>query len=259
MSENSSSLPTIQMLWVEGRLSRLERLSMASFIANGHPVDLYTYGLDNDPPQGVRLLDAATILPESMRFRDKAAVGHGSLATFSNLFRFTLLYEHGGIWCDADTVCLKPLIFADDMPMFFSSEHVMEQSEGKSRVAAKTNNGAIKIPPKHPLMAKCLEKYNQIDLQKKQWGEAGPGVIRSAVEELGLTQFVLRPEVFCPIPQWETTSLLFGARTITPSAFAIHFWNEILRWNFFNKDESYDLHSVYERLCRHYLREEHGS
>lgn len=259
MSESRMSFPTIQMLWVEGRLSRLERLSMASFLACGHPVDLYTYGLENEPPQGVRVLDAAGILPASKRFRDKAAVGYGSLATFSNLFRFTLLYEHGGIWCDADTVCLKPLTFAHDMPMFFSSEHAREESDGKARIVVKINNGAIKIPPRHPLMEKCLEKYHQINLQNKQWGDAGPGVIRSAVEELGLTQFVLRPEVFCPIPHWETSSLLFGARTITPSAFAIHFWNEIFRWNFFNKDETYDRHSIYERLCRHYLHEEHDS
>lgn len=247
------------MLWVEGRLSRLERLSMASFIACGHPVTLYTYGLENDPPPGVEVKEASSILPGSIRFREKAAVGYGSHATFSNLFRFTLLHTLGGIWCDSDMVCLKPLIFADGMPLFISSEHAMEQSNGKSRMLAKTNNGAIKVPPKHALMERCLEKFHQVDLLKKQWGDAGPGVIRSAAEELGLTQFVLHPEIFCPVPHWETTSLLFGARTITPNAFCIHFWNEILRWNFFDKNARYDQHSIYERLCRHYLREENGS
>jgi hypothetical protein len=256
MSESGTNLPTIQMLWVEGRLSRLERLSLASFLACGHPVDLYTYGLDNDPPPGVRVLDAGNILPRSKCFRDKTTEGYGSLATFSNLFRFTLLYEHGGIWCDADTVCLKPLSFAEGMPMFFSSEHAMEQAHGKSRILAKTNCGAIKVPPRHQVMEICLEKYHRLDLDKKQWGEAGPGVVRSAVEEAEATQYVLRPEIFCPVPWWETTSLLFGAATIAPHAYAIHFWNEIFRRNFFDKDARYDRYSVYERLCRHYLHEE---
>jgi len=30
----------VQMLWIGPRLSNLERLSMASFLANGHPVRL---------------------------------------------------------------------------------------------------------------------------------------------------------------------------------------------------------------------------
>jgi len=31
----------VQMLWIGPRLSDLERLSMASFLANGHPVRLF--------------------------------------------------------------------------------------------------------------------------------------------------------------------------------------------------------------------------
>jgi hypothetical protein len=244
------------MLWVEGRLSRLERLSMASFIACGHPVDLYTYGLDNDPPPGVRVLDAGNILPRSRCFRDNSAEGYGSLATFSNIFRFTLLFEHGGIWCDADFVCLKPLVFATDMPMLFSSEHVMKRNNDMAGMQVRPNNGVIKVPPKHRLMEVCIEKYHQIDLEKKQWGEAGPGVITAAIEEIGATHYILRPEILCPVPWWETASLLFGATTIHPRAFAVHFWNEILRRNFFDKNARYDPHSIYERLCRHYLHEE---
>jgi hypothetical protein len=257
MTPTDTTRPPIRMLWVEGRLSRLERLSMASFLACGHPVELYTYGLDNDPPKGVAVLDAAAIVPAARRFTCQGNVGYGSQATFSNLFRFTLLYELGGIWCDTDMVCLKPLLFAAERPMFFASELARENREGRLQDFAKITSGALKVPAKHPLMERCLEKFARIDLATMEWGEAGPGIVRSAVEELGLAEYVLHPEVFCSVPHWETPSLLFGARAISPNAFAIHFWNEILRWNFFDKDAPYDRHSIYERLARHYLPDEY--
>lgn len=255
---DSTPLPIVQMLWIEGRLSRLERLSMASFIACGHPVDLYTYGLDNAPPAGVRVLDAASILPAAQRFTYKGGVGYGSHATFSNLFRYTLLHERGGIWCDADMVCLKPLLFSGEKPMFFASELAIDNANGKTRHIAKTTSCAIQVPAKHRLMELCLEKYHRIDLANMQWGDAGPGLLRAAVDELALTQYIVHPDIFCPVPHWETPSLLFGVRTLTPNAYVVHFWNEVLRWNFFDKDMAYDRHSLYERLCRRYLPDEHG-
>lgn len=260
MSESRMSFPTIQMLWIEGRLSRLEKLSMASFLANGHPVDLYTYGLENEPPKGVRVLDASRIIPTDRLFKHKGNIGFGSWGTFSDLFRFTLLYEHGGVWCDSDVVCLKPLTFADRMPVFLASEPAVEKlGDGTTRPGALATTCVLCSPPGHRFMEICLEKFHAIDFDNMRWAASGPGVVQDAVKELGLSQQVLHPEIICPVPPWEASSLLFGVRPISPSAYAIHFWNEVLRWNFFNKDESYDRHSIYERLCRHYLHEEHDS
>jgi hypothetical protein len=65
---------TISMFW-SGPLSAMERLSMASFVANGHPVDLYSYGELAALPDGVRLRDAADILPASECFVSPRAEG----------------------------------------------------------------------------------------------------------------------------------------------------------------------------------------
>ncbi len=247
------------MLWVEGRLSRLEKLSMASFLACGHPVELYTYGLDDDPPTGVVVRDATEIVPAAKRFRHGSGMGYGSWATFSDVFRFTLLYERGGIWCDTDMVCLKPLLFSGDSDVLFASEHVMESRGGKTHTRAYPNTGMIRVPARHRLMEVCLDKCRGMDLPRAQWAASGPGVLRAVIEEQGATQHVLHPDIFCSIPHWEFTSLLFGARAISPNAYAIHFWNEVLRWNFFDKDARYDKHSIYERLSAHYLGATHGA
>jgi hypothetical protein len=102
----------IQMLWI-GELSKLERMALASFVANGHIVHLYAYDELAGVPAGVQVIDAREILPEERIFRygPEAGAGEGSLANFANLFRYKLLYERGGWWVDADVVCLRPFDF----------------------------------------------------------------------------------------------------------------------------------------------------
>ena len=51
-------LPVIHMFWHGAPLSRVERLCLASFVANGHPVHLYVYDEPAGVPAGVRLRDA---------------------------------------------------------------------------------------------------------------------------------------------------------------------------------------------------------
>jgi len=43
----------IQSLWVGQRLSSMERLSIQSFLKNGHPFHLFAYNEIEDLPEGV--------------------------------------------------------------------------------------------------------------------------------------------------------------------------------------------------------------
>lgn len=97
----------INMFWHGPTLSRVERLSMVSFLANGHNVRLHVYDEPSGVPAGVELVDAGAVLPESSVFR----YPNGSVAGFANWFRYRLLHEQGGIWSDTDVVCLKPFDF----------------------------------------------------------------------------------------------------------------------------------------------------
>ena len=104
------------MLWIGERLSNLERLSIASFLANGHAVHLYTYGDVDRVPPGVVRCDANKILPESAVFTYAGGFGKGSPSAFANGFRYKLLLERGGMYSDTDIVCLRPFAFAEEMP-----------------------------------------------------------------------------------------------------------------------------------------------
>src|SRR5690348_5090275 len=104
-------LDVIQGLWVGDRLSTMERLSIASFLALGHEYHLYVYRPVANVPAGTCVKDAREILPESMIFQYRK---RPSYAGFANFFRYKLLLDRGGWWVDTDAVCLRALDFADD-------------------------------------------------------------------------------------------------------------------------------------------------
>jgi hypothetical protein len=251
--DNQQPLPAVQMLWISGHLSTLERLSITSFLRCGHPVHLYTYGLEDSPPQGTQLFDARQILPESCIFKNPSSIGQGSLAPFSDMFRYQLLLKRGGIWCDSDMVCLKPMTFANTMDIFFSSEHAISTVDNKRQLTIKPNIGAIKAPVGSAIIAACLDKASKVNLATAEWAATGPGIVGDILSQHGRSDAVLLPDIFCSVPHWELSTLIAGTRMVNPAAYAIHFWNEIWRWNFLDKDGSYDPLSIYERLKKHYL------
>src|SRR5260370_41461540 len=94
----------VQSLWIGRKLSAMERLSIASFLANGHEYHLYVYEEIENTPKGTVLKAADEILPESMIFQYKS---HPSHAGFSNFFRYKILLSRGGRWGVTDGVVLR--------------------------------------------------------------------------------------------------------------------------------------------------------
>ena len=90
------------LFWARGPLSQLERLCIGSFVRQGYATQLWTYGGLDNAPAGAVLRDARDVLPESALFLNR----RGSYAGFSDLFRYTVLHRHGGLYSDTDVVAL---------------------------------------------------------------------------------------------------------------------------------------------------------
>jgi len=150
----------IQGLWVGARLSVMERLSIASFLKNGHPYILYTYGPVEGLPKGAELKDANEILPSSAIF---TYTEHATCSGFSNFFRYKLLLERGGWWADTDMICLKPFSFAVDF--VFSSE--------RGGGGPIVNVGAIKVPAGSTVMQYAWDACQRIDRTQLKWSQCG--------------------------------------------------------------------------------------
>ena len=99
-------LPELHTLWIEGPLSHLERICLASMLTQGHKVILHTYGKVTNVPKGVIIRSASNVLPYDDTYRHRKTQ---SISLFADYFRCVLLKKEMGIWIDLDCYLLQPL------------------------------------------------------------------------------------------------------------------------------------------------------
>jgi mannosyltransferase OCH1-like enzyme len=223
-------------------LSVLERLSISSFLSNGHEYHLYVYGDVRNIPEKTVVKDGNEVLPASMIFQ--YARGK-SYAGFSNFFRYKLLSERGGWWADADIICLKPFDFTG--AYVFSSE----MDEGREVTASSV----IKTPPGSDVMAYAWEVCRRKEPQELRWGETGPRLLGEAVRKFSLEGFREPHQAFCPISfaEWEDILKPGVNWEFSPATYAIHAWNEMWRRAGRDKNGQYHPSCLYDRLKGRYL------
>jgi len=241
----------VQMLWIGPRLSALERLSVASFLANGHPVRLYTYGKVEGVPAGAEVLPGEAIVPGSVVFANPSGFGQGSFAGFSNLFRFQLLFDHGGLWCDIDIVCLRPFELGASRPVVVASER-LPPDPGVPPGACQMNGCFLRAPPGNAAIGACLEAAQSADKKRFAWGDLGPRLVTRIFVEHGLQSAALPPEAVCPVDWWNAKELVTAPFEPPAGTAALHCWNEMWRANGLDKDARYAPDSAYESLRRRY-------
>ena len=70
----------VQSLWIGGKLSNMEILSIKSFLDNGNEYHLYIYGKVENIPKGTIVKNGEDIISKDYIFK----YSNGSLAAFSN-------------------------------------------------------------------------------------------------------------------------------------------------------------------------------
>jgi len=234
------------MFWHGAPLSRIERLCMASFLAQGHPLDLYVYETPAELPTGVRLMGAEEILPRALLFTHRRT---GSLGSFSDWFRYRLLKERGGIWVDADVVCLAPLIYPQAQIFGWQD-------------AGLLNNAVLGLPAGDALaawLADCCEDPNRI-LPYDPWALRLRKLRRRFLggNRLDKAQPVAH---FYPVKceDWRRmfTSNPNDAPLWNEESRAVHLWQQMMKTSAgFDKNAHFPQDSPFEALCRRYLQNE---
>jgi hypothetical protein len=228
----------MQSMWVGDRLSSMEQLCIKSFLDNGHPFHLYTYGAVANVPEGATVLDANTILPASSIFKTSGGFGDGSYAGFADLFRFKLLMEKGSWWVDTDVICLKPFEFAGAFVL---------------TGAPPIYTNAIMRVPTNSIFASWL--YTEAERRRSvgmAWGTIGTRLITEAIATFGMQGYLYPHELFYPI---DDHMLIASGRSqeidqLCEGSVGIHCYNELWRQSGRDKDGNYPADCLYERLLR---------
>lgn len=257
------ALPAVSMFWHGPALSRLERLCMRSFVANGHTVRLHAYQELAGVPEGVTMVDATTVLPRA------ALDSHARsrpLALFADRFRYQLLQGHGGLWVDTDVVCLKPFAYTHQEIFGWQDERAI-------------NNAVLGLPAGHPLaewMLRICEQPHRLHpydnfktrrrklmarwlgmSSKEQWGATGPQGFTQAAQHLGHAHKALPFWHFYAVHylNWRAVfdSTLAENPALLSASYGLHLWNEMARRTpGFDKNGRFPQESVFEQLCRRY-------
>lgn len=241
MNKLSKDNKIVHGLWIGTTLSKIELLTIHSFIFHGHDFYLWAYDeIKTALPEKTILKNANEIIPHEniFRYKNKNQFGHGkgSLAGFSDIFRYKLLYEYGGWWVDMDVTCLKPFNFIESY--VFRTHHSL-----------KVVGNIIKCPPKSELMHSCYNKaVAEVDENNTDWHK--PIVIlNEMIIKYNLSQYTIE---ISNHDSWNIVrKLLLCNYKIPENWFAIHWINEEWRRNKIDKNFYFPNSTFYKLLEKH--------
>ena len=224
-----ADLPIIRSFWFGNPMNWICDLSMKSYIRQGHKFELYTYE-DFPVPKGVMIMDANKIVPESASFQMMNSVDgiRGRYSTFANIFRYKLLFDKGGVWSDLDSICIKPLIFDNDIEVMFATEG--------SKSGIEINNCNIFVANSgNALFGKLYKSSVSKDIDSLEHLSFNKKFIIETMEEMGIDwmTYVSPKEMFCPIP-WYKIHQIFSSKNefnlmgMMKNTYAIHIYNNII-------------------------------
>jgi len=243
------------MFWAYGDFTKLEILCAKSFLKQGFELTVWTYGDLTNAPNQVAIKDARQILSEKEVFLNK----RGSYAGFSDLFRYAVLSELGGLYVDTDVLALKNAKYLPNSP-FLVTERTGTKKNFKNFIRTKLGftkdnriNGNVLYNPS-PIKGDLIDLAYHYSLRfpkdKVHWSEIGPNLLTAITRiypEHGYKIF--GPEFANDINSNDCPHMLLKPKVnLKSSSFFLHCYNE--KWNRqgFDKNMDYPVDSILYKL-----------
>lgn len=246
---NSASATRVHLLWVNGSLSKLEKLSLESFVQSGFDVNLWTYAELGPIPEGVTVRSANDVVNETEVFLTK----QGSFAPFSDFFRYKVLIKEPGLWSDLDVICL----IAEHEFRRFSNEAflVSERLRVPGSIKVNTNVMFFPDPANLDLLKLALSVSEKFDRGKIRHLELGPLLMTALFQSYPhLQPKLFSPHFANPVNHWECPKKLLDPKGKIPrNAAFLHCFNEIWRRQAVSKDMEFPKGSIMYQLEDRYL------
>lgn len=231
-------------LWIEGRLPRLQRTCIKSYIKLGYEIDFYTFtphkiGIKH---KNIFFKNAEEILS---RDYDKAKPDNERSSNhlhYADLFRYKILHKNGGTWIDADLFLFKTIPNDD---IIISSQHCNKTGAFKKDNTNKTANiGILKLPKNDMLLEQTIKKCEKSKAKKGDLTFMENFIY--FIKKLDYEKYVVEPTEYCAV-SWANAKELYlqdnrefkskyGMETlcwdcIKETSTGVHLWNNIYNKN----------------------------
>jgi len=221
----------IASFW-EGDITEKEIKCIQSWVKMGYKFQLYSYNELHNELDGVVWINADNIVEKS--WMDKFP----TICSFSDYFRYKLIFNDNVVWVDCDLFCLNPL---PQRKYIISSEHMKRTGAFSSNKYYKANIGCLKIPPRD-LMIESIIEYVENNIDKIKENNDCMNIFEKYVEIFNYYEYVSLPMDFCPV-SWAYAKELYDGTyescaikyeiekpsidEIKKNSCAIHLWNNI--------------------------------
>lgn len=212
--------------WHGPALSLYETACLMSFLKQGIEVNLHTFNRTLQVPPGVVLRDASALArPEEVLAYTQG--GHpGSIAAFTDIFRYRVLAVAPGWWFDTDVFCLAHAARYEELQK--TSKGLLLGLEEPGKV-----NGAV-LHVSDPALARVLEQKAEAVGKVFEWGAIGPGLVTQFMQDFPDRVTALEQRHFYPVHYLEVERFfrpddLAGCLRDCEGAACVHLWNEFLR------------------------------
>lgn len=239
---------TVHMLWVSGELPQLARLSLASFLSRGYRVTLWSYAPERLQGCGAAVRDAAGILSPPKDAEQ-------NMAWLSNLFRYRVLAERGGIWSDLDVVALNDPTEDWRMP-FVASEKRRPVRHGEPTATGESltqvTNCFMGSPQPKPgdLWHRSAAAVASLALAERTWENSGPHLLsRLMLADPAHGVAILPPEAVDPVAWWNVPGLFLEDRP-PPAAPFMHLYASIWSRRGVDAEQPFPERSLIGRLWK---------
>jgi hypothetical protein len=226
-------------LWIGSELGPMQLLTIRSFQHHGFIFNLWTYDPNIGNGTDAVIRNANDIIPEQrvFRYRDNGCIdvpfGRGSCAGFSDMFRYRLLYEHGGWYTDLDVTCLREPDFDTD---YVFRDHWLLPAVGN----------IMRCPPKSEVMRLSYELCSKAVTEENDDWHKPVRILCRFIKQQNLSHFVRRGICNLDDSLEITTRFLQADEQIPPEWYFLHWCNAI---NGCQHSEN----STYAKLLKHYL------
>ena len=215
-------------MWIGSQLSKLEKLTIKSYLANGYDFTLYAYDKDLQVPNGAQVKDAREILGEEKIYGE-----NGYWQPFSDMFRYKLLLETDHTWVDMDAICLR-----DDWNF---GDYILGLEPDYGYIS-KVNNAVLKFPPNSEALKYMYDYCVDFNLDDINWNpdnpgapvNLGPDLLEDTIKKFNLEKYVQPEDTFYPIECNYSYTCFLGVpeitekiKNMTKNSYTAHIYNSV--------------------------------